>query len=168
MNHKKNIKPSKAMLADLPDIVARLNSSQTSMHTEAKRYGVHHSTISLHRRSFMGDTWYSLKHLSKLQQDKDLIMGLYEAGFTPEKIRNKLDEYEVSSSSVRNFINKHKKSAPKAEELEGIETTTLSDIHNCNVDLNGETLLLKRRQKIDYVLVPKSEYLQLKSNTETK
>ncbi len=157
--HRFNVR-NEVIAKNISEIVTRLNNLETTVGEEAKRYNVHTATISGWRRKVMGENWFSLRHRSKLDNDKDLIMGLHEAGIPPDEIAFKLDEeYEVSGGTVRNFINKHK---PKIEPSSGgLLHTTMSELHNCCVPLSGETLLLKRRQKMNYVLIPESEYMKL-------
>ena len=156
------VAPKKHKAENIPCIVDRLNKGESTLYSEAKAMGVHPATVSGWRRKYMGEEFFDLRKLSKLTEDRDIILELAEC----ISIIELAEKFDVDHGTMRNFINKHK---PKPEVVnDGLRETTLSEIHNGGIALDGETYRLKRRQRMNYIMVPEDEYLQLKSNTTTK
>lgn len=153
------VAPRKLNINDIPSIVNRLNSAESTINEEAERFKVHPATISGLRRRHMEEDWFDLRQLSALTEDKDIILELSECVPIPELA----DKFDVNSSTMRNFIHKHKSKPVEVDD--GIRNTTLSEIHNKGVELDGDIVRLKRKRKMTYIMLPESEYLRLKSNT---
>ncbi len=153
------VAPKSNKAKNIPAIVKRLNSGESTLYSEAERMGVHQTTISGWRRKYMGKNFFDLRTISKLIDDKDIILELADCLSVAEIA----DKFEVDPGTMRNFINKHKSKAVIVND--GLRETTLSEIHNGGIALDGGTYRLKRKQKMNYILMSESEYLQLKSNT---
>lgn len=147
---------------DAKQITERLNSGESTVTAEAKRYGCSRCVISLARKRVMDGSYYHLKKAHFTREDIDLIVGLHAAGLTYKQILEKFDDDTESRSvhAIAQIISTYRERPVYPAEL------TLSAMKKLSTGediLDGrEMFLINHKRGVPHVVMPLTEYLRLK------